>query len=254
MKKLLIVIPFLILLSCNNNKKKPVIITAKDTTWLSDSAKELPPVAVARKKHPVPGTGGGGGTTIPPTSTSATNLILLDFDGGIVSGTSWNYNGDIAYAPSGLADSIIAAIIARVKQAFDSLNVIITIDESAYNATATNHRQKEIFTTTHHDWFGDGAAGTSFIGSFGSEQPCWVFTDLMKFSIRTRETACHEIGHALGCHHGVLDDGTCSRLRDLIIMGYVYNTPINSWTTGLNDNCQFQNDLQTMASMVGWKQ
>jgi len=87
------------------------------------------------------------------------NVILLDFDGHLVTGSSWNYSGDIYMAPSGLSQSQIDYIITDTRTKFAQFPVTVTTDESLYNATT---RRQRLVYTTYYQWFG-AVGGTSFL-------------------------------------------------------------------------------------------
>lgn len=63
------------------------------------------------------------------------------------------------------------------------------------------------------DWYGSGAGGVAFVGSFhsGSDLHCWVFPkapgcDTAEKNIA--EAATHEAGHTLGLLHDGIEGGT----------------------------------------------
>src|SRR2546428_5972002 len=52
----------------------------------------------------------------PPKTTNtgtAASVIFLDFDGQLISGTSWNTNGDFYCAPANLTSTDISRIVDR---------------------------------------------------------------------------------------------------------------------------------------------
>ena len=62
-----------------------------------------------------------GGKTISPTSIKP-NVILLDFNGHLVSNTSWNVNGDINCLPSNLTEAEIGIVFQRVAADYTPFN------------------------------------------------------------------------------------------------------------------------------------
>jgi hypothetical protein len=151
------------------------------------------------------GNGNGGGGSTPSTSA----VILLDFDGHIVSGTSWNYNGPINCSPANMTSAAMQNILDRVVNDYSPFNVIITTDESIYTAANPYKRMRVIFTESW-EWFGQ-AGGVAFINSiaWGDNTPCFVFTSLLNYNEKAiAEAASHEAGHTFGLHHQAAYNGT----------------------------------------------
>jgi hypothetical protein len=147
-----------------------------------------------------PKTGGSsiGGTTTPITES----VILLDFNGQLVSGTSWNYNGPITCTPANLTSTDISRIVDHVSNDYSPFNVLVTTDETMYNAANPAKRIRVIITETW-EWYGQ-AGGVSFIGSFtwGDNTPCFVFSSLLNYNTKQiAEAASHEAGHTFGLNH-----------------------------------------------------
>ena len=59
---------------------------------------------------------------------SAQAVILLDFDGHVVTGTSWNYDGPINCNSSGLDNTQITTVFNRVAEDYRPFNINITTD------------------------------------------------------------------------------------------------------------------------------
>src|SRR6186997_315815 len=91
----------------------------------------------------------GGGTTTP----SGNPVIFLDFDGYKVSGTSWNWNGDIIAAPANLTTTQIEEIFKRVSNDYSPFNITVTTDEAVYTAANVSKRTRVVLTETW-EWFG----------------------------------------------------------------------------------------------------
>ena len=144
---------------------------------------------------------GGGGTPVPTN-----NIIMLDFDGQTVSGTSWNYSGDMYFPPSGLSQEKIDSIVTGFKTALAQFPVTVITDERLFHA---ENGQRIIFTP-YYQWFG-AVSGTSFEGTFGEipETPCFVFTSILADLVNACITAgVHEGGHTLDLTHAVDTCGT----------------------------------------------
>jgi len=203
------------------------------------------------------GTGGGG--------TSPAGVILLDFDGQTVSGTDWNTMGTIYCAPANLSGDGVTSILNRVINDYSPFNVIVTTDESIYNAAPISKRMRVIITETW-EWFGQ-AGGTSFIGSFtwGNNTPCFVFSSLLGYNEKKiGEAASHEAGHTFGLRHQAVYSGTTlisqynygtgsGEIGWAPIMGCSYNQNLSTWHNGPNtiSSTSFQDDAAIIASVAG---
>lgn len=207
----------------------------------------------------------GGGTTTT-TTTTPPSVILLDFDGKVVSGTSWNVNGDINCAPANLSSADIATIFQRVATDFIPFNVIITTDESIYN-NANPYKRMRVIVTESWEWYGR-AGGVAFINSFtwGDNTPCFVFSSLLNYDVKKIAEACsHEAGHTLGLRHQAAYDANGVKLSEYNwgngtgeigwapIMGAAYNQNLTLWHNGPNSvsATTIQNDLEIIASVLG---
>ena len=213
-------------------------------------------------RKPIQSSNGGGGTL----QTGASSVILLDFDGQLVSGTSWNSNGSINCMPANLSTTNVQEIVDRVGNDFSPFNVIVTTDESVYNAASANKRTRVIITETY-EWYGQ-AGGVSFVGSFtwGDNTPCFVFSLLLKYNIKfIAEAVSHEAGHTLGLYHQATYDATGIKTSDynygqgsgetgwapIMGVGYYQNTTL--WHNGANSyGCtSFQNDVAIITNVIG---
>lgn len=180
----------------------------------------------------------------PPPPPSDAAVILLDFNGQTVSGTSWNVNGDIVCDYSGLTDDEISIVVANITAMYAAYNVVITTDESVFSAANVSKRQRVIFTETW-EWYGQ-AGGVAFINSMfgGTDTPCFVFTSLLSYNTRTIWAAgAHEAGHTIGLHHQSVYDVNCVKTSEYNsgnstcgcapVMGVAYSrTPL--WWIGPN--------------------
>lgn len=213
------------------------------------------------------GKGKGGGTPPPPPPPPihGGGCILLDFDGFTVTGTSWNYNGDIVCAPSGLSLTEKDYITSSIVNDYKDFNVVVTTDESIYNSYPSTNRQRVIFTESW-EWYGQ-AGGTSFVGSYAwsTDDPCFVFTSLLGYNLREIWTAgTHEAGHTMGLYHQSAYDTNCIKTNEYNhgtatecpFMGYPYeNWKIPEWWIGPNPyGCNnIQHDHDIILSVLGAK-
>lgn len=192
----------------------------------------------------------------------ASAVILLDFDGHLVSGTSWNVNGDINAASSGLNNTQITEVFNRVAEDYRPFNINVTTSESAYTAAPASRRMRILITTTH-SWYGTGAGGVAYLNSFtwGNNTPAWVFSALLNYNVKNiAEASSHEAGHTLGLRHQSSYDGNCVKLSDYNwgqgtgeigwapIMGAGYNQNMTLWHNGPNSiGC---NNIQSDLSII----
>lgn len=220
----------------------------------------------ASKGKPRPG-GGGTTTTTTPPPPAGTAVILLDFDGQLVSGTSWNYAGDINCAPANLTADAINLIVQRVTNDYSPFNVIITTDAAVFNATP-GKRMRVIFTESW-EWYGQ-SGGVAFLNTFapGSNTPCFVFTSLLNYNTKNiAEAASHEAGHTLGLYHQSAYDANGVKISEYNsgigtgetgwapIMGVGYYRNLTLWHKGPNAMgvSSIQDDEAIIAAAIGYK-
>jgi hypothetical protein len=197
------------------------------------------------------------------------NVILVDFDGGVCSGTSWNVSGDINYAPANLTTDEQQRVLDSMQIDYAPFNIYITTSEQAYNNANQYKRRRLIFTTTY-EWYGNSAGGVAYTGSFtwGDESPCWVFTSLLNYNVKSiLEAGSHEAGHTLGLRHQAVWDDSCNLVSSYNygyddgvtswapIMGVGYDRRLTTWHIGPTSlGCNnIQDDKQIIASVVGYK-
>lgn len=195
-------------------------------------------------------------------------VILLDFDGHLVSNTSWNTSGDFYCAPANMSIEEITKILQRVTEDYSPFNIAVTTDENIYNAANPYKRTRVVITETW-EWYGQ-TGGTSFRGSFtwGDNTPCFVFNSLLGYNEKKiGEAASHEAGHTIGLRHQSSYDGGCAITSEYNygngigeigwapIMGCSYSQNITTWHNGPNPyGCaSLQNDVDVINSVVGMK-
>jgi len=205
-----------------------------------------------------------GGTTPTPTD----GVIFLDFDGHLVTNTSWNVNGDINCAPANLTAAQIDEILMRVSNDYSPFNILITTDEAVYNAANISKRMRVVFTESW-EWYGQ-AGGVSYTGSFtwGNNTPCFVFSSLLNYNIKNiSEAASHEAGHTLGLRHQASYDANgvlvssynygqgSGELSWAPIMGVGYSRNLTIWHNGPNSlgSTSYQDDVAIIKQVVGTK-
>jgi hypothetical protein len=189
----------------------------------------------------------------------AAATVFLDFDGQMVTGTTWNSSGPIACAPANISNDQIEEIFNRVSEDFRPFNLNITTDSSKYWSAPSDQRIRVILTTTH-EWYSPGYGGVAIRNSFsrGDNTPCFVFTAALAYNIKKiAEAAAHEAGHTLGLRHQSSYDANCVRTSEYHygagsgetswapIMGVGYSRNFTVWHDGPNPlGCtNLQNDL-----------
>lgn len=194
------------------------------------------------------------------SNPSASATVLLDFDGEVVRGTAWNWNGPIEAEKCGLSFTDLFEIFNRVAEDFRIFNLNITTDSTIYDAAPANKRIRIIVTPTYR-WYGE-AGGVSFIGSFewGDDTPSWVFSTLLNNNVKfIAEAISHELGHCLGLqHHSVYNN--CEKVNEYDpgdgdgqtawapIMGVSYYHNVSTWDIGPTTiDC---NDIQDDISVI----
>ncbi len=194
---------------------------------------------------------------------SASATIFLDFDGDLVNGTSWNWNGPLNCNQSNLNTAQMVEIFNRISEDYRPFNIDVTTDSTKYLAAPINKRSRIIFTITSA-WYGS-AGGVSYIGSFtwGDNTPAFVFTALLGYNTKyIAEAASHEAGHTLGLRHQSAYDTSCNKTAEYNsgtgtgeiawapIMGVGYYRNFTLWNNGANPyGCtSYQDDLGIITS------
>ncbi len=128
----------------------------------------------------------------------ANGVVLLDFDGEIVSGTRWGNGGVIKAARFDFSEEEITTIWEIVSEDFAPINLNITTDEKEFLKYPQNKRMRCIVTPTNT--IDSQSGGIAYVNSFGwnDDTPCWAFID---WPANTGEVISHEIGHTLGLSH-----------------------------------------------------
>ncbi len=216
----------------------------------------------AMRGKPVRLTSGGG------SSTTGGSVILLDFDGQKISGTSWNWNGDIIAAPANLTAAQIEEIFQRVANDYSPFNITVTTDEAVYSAANVSKRTRVVITESW-EWFGQ-SGGVAYVNSFtwGNDTPCFVFSSLLNYGTKyIAEAASHEAGHTIGLYHQSLYDASGVKISEYNkgqgtgetgwapIMGVGYYQNLTLWHNGPNSNgaTSYQDDVAIIKNAVSVK-
>ena len=269
--KYLLLVGLVTLVACSKNMDKQMSSTQEDEKQTCDfglknfNLSKRAPVNIDNEipsKRP-----GTGGTTPPPTSNAA--VILLDFNGQTVSGTSWNTNGNINCAPANLTAADISNVVQRVTNDYSPFAVTVTTDENVFNAASITKRMRVIITESW-EWFGSSAGGTAYINSFtaSTDNPCFVFSSLLNYDLKyIADAVSHEVGHTLGLRHQAIYDANCVMTSAYNwgqgsgetgwapIMGSAYYQNLSLWHRGPNNTgcSNIQDDVAVIAGKVGNK-
>ncbi len=134
---------------------------------------------------------------------SAVATIYLDFDGEVVSGTSWLGGATINALPARMTTAQIEETWRRVASHFAPFDVNVTTDRSVYDKAPANRKTHCIITPTKDAR--PSAGGVAYLYSFTNPSSltkvCWTFVDQVPAD--SAMVCSHEIGHTLGLdHHG----------------------------------------------------
>jgi len=186
-------------------------------------------------------------------------VMLLVFDGDTVTNSNWNVSGPIYATPSNLTEDEKLSVINRFMQAYGTYDVALTIDKNVYAAANPGKRGKIIFTE-NDTWYcyptSPCVGGVSFVSSFGTNSPAFVFTMALGYNtFIIGEAGIHEAGHALGLRHqSVYDTASCNMLSEYkpgVTMGKPDGTTPTVWFNTVL--CRAQNDTAIIAGVLGYK-
>ncbi len=176
-------------------------------------------------------------------------IIYIDFDGELVTNTSWHSSGTIDAQATNYSDEKITNIWRIMAEDFAPFNVNVTTNRALFDAAPNNQRIMCIFTPTKDA--APTAGGVAYLNSFSSSgnEPCWVYNSDTRSA---GETGSHEVGHTLGLSHDGTKSGTTyysGHGEWSPIMGWSVNKTLGHWSIGeYNDANQQQDDLAIMAN------
>jgi len=175
-------------------------------------------------------------------------IIYIDFDGELVTNTSWHSSGTINAQPTNYSDQKIIEIWRIMAEDFAPFDVNVTTNRALFDAAPNNQRIMCIFTPTTDA--APGSGGVAYLNSFSSNgnEPCWVYNS----GTRTAgETGSHEVGHALGLSHDGTKSGTTyysGHGEWSPIMGWSANKKLGHWSIGEYDDANQQQDDMAIIS------
>jgi PKD repeat protein len=247
------------------------------------------PVPPAPAPGEEPGAGADG-TAAEPAAASAVddafvlhsrpgapNVVYLDFDGHVISGTAWNGADGPLYArpfdldgsPSTFSEgerAAIAEIWHRVAEDLAPFDIDVTTEEPP----AFDSNTGRVLITRSSDEYGTAmpystAGGVAYVGVYGSSNyayysPALVYyNNLAKATTYIAEASAHEFGHNLGLSH----DGNGSTTYYAghgsgytswaPIMGNSYYNNVTQWSNGEYSGANnTQDDVALIASKLRW--
>ncbi|MEQ1830595.1 MAG: proprotein convertase P-domain-containing protein, partial [Pirellula sp.] len=201
------------------------------------------------------------------SNPSYTKKIYLDFDGEMVSGTTWNnrnytgsYNtGSVINAPAFSLDadrttfssaemSAIFDTFVRIAEDFAPFQVDVTTEYPGASLFTAGGQAIRVMISTDTDattgsqWY-PNAGGVAYINSWNwtNGSPVWVFANRLGGSSKNfGEAGSHEVGHSFGLSH----DGRISPTEEYYgghgsgatgwapIMGVGYSRSLTQWSKG----------------------
>lgn len=134
----------------------------------------------------------------------ASGVLYIDFDGEIVTNSSWKGGDTINAQPAVMAGrpmtaAQMTAVWAAVAEDFAPFNVSVTTSLQRYNGAPANRRMRCIQTPTKDA--APTAGGVAYLNSFSnsSGNPCWSYNSN---NVRIMAmTISHELGHTVGLSH-----------------------------------------------------
>lgn len=183
---------------------------------------------------------------------STSKKLYLNFRGGTVSNTAWNYgappiealpysqDADPAFSTAELRE--IRAMWLAIAEDYAPFEIDVTT-EAPPAETLTQPKSIEIIFTPSSEWYGR-AGGVCYVGNFdwtSERKVCWVFSALLNNNTKMlTEAASHEAGHSLGLNHWAKYNADGSLAATYYpghgswapIMGVGYYRPITTWSKG----------------------
>lgn len=195
-------------------------------------------------------------------------VVYLDFDGHIVSGTSWNtiYNSGnpIVCANSGYSIAKITEVYNLVAEDYRPFNINITTDSTVFASAPLLQKIRVVITPTQ-SWYPSPAGGVAYLNSFTSPSNniCFAFVGSLSYNAAYTAEACsHEAGHTFGLNHHSQFNGSCTKVSDYLtgygsgeigwapIMGAGYYKNQTTWSNiASNFSCSYpQSDLDIITA------
>jgi hypothetical protein len=211
----------------------------------------------------------------------AQRVLYLDFDGEVVSGTSWNASYDLSSDPQPAFDfdgspatwsqaeqDVVQGVYQRVAEDFAPFDVDVTTQDPGAAALDRSDTSDMVYGTrvlitpsveAHQKICGSTCGGVAYVGVFNRTassyyHPAWVFAQTMLNSPKyIAAAASHEAGHNLGLGH----DGTATapyyngHSNWGPIMGSGYYAPLTQWSKGEYPSANNSQDDLTVIGSYG---
>ena len=154
----------------------------------------------------------------------------------------------------------IQYIWQRVSEDFAPFDVDVTTEDPGLEAlrrTSSSDQSygvRAVIGGSSYDWYGAGAGGVAYIGSFNwsSDTPCFIWKAQLGNGNEkyTAEAISHEVGHTLGLRHDGQTNGTAyyqGHGNWAPIMGASYYRDVTHWSRGdYSQSNNTEDDLQVM--------
>jgi hypothetical protein len=206
----------------------------------------------------------------------ATNILYLDFDGHLISGTAWS-NTDLQARPYDLDSDPatfsqaeidnIAEIWRRIAEDFAPFDIDITTEPPAAFGPTVGH----VLITEDTDAAGQampsqGAGGVAYVNVWGRSDFSTRYSPALVYfnnlgggrADYVTEAASHEAGHNLGLSHDATSTTSyygghgSGAVSWGPIMGTGYNRNVSQWSRGENtDASNLQDDLAILDGKLG---
>ncbi|RFC49292.1 MAG: PKD repeat-containing protein [Verrucomicrobia bacterium] len=215
------------------------------------------------------------------SKAGASKVIYLDFNGHVTSGTSWNSSftgGANIVTPAYSTDADpstfstteldnIQSIWQRVAEDYAPFDVDVTTQDPGLEALRKTTTSDTAFGVrvciggSSYDWYGAGAGGVAYLGSFSwnSDTPCFVFTAQLgngnaKY---TAEATSHEAGHTFNLSHDGQTTGVEyyeGHANWAPIMGVGYYKDVVQWSRGEYASANnTQDDTLLISNITGYR-
>ena len=209
-------------------------------------------------------------------------VLYLDFDGGVVQGTVWNFLNGLSTDPqpawsidgnattfSETERDLVQGVWQRVAEDYAPFDVDVTTEDPGQDALRRTSEEDLEFGvrvlitpsfSARSSVCSNQCAGVAYIGTYGQPgnyfyDPAWVFPQVLFDNEKyIAEAVSHEAGHTLALQH----DGRGAAAYDeghgawAPIMGVGYYRPITQWSQGEYAGAtNTQDDLAVITANVG---
>lgn len=197
-------------------------------------------------------------------------VVFLDFDGQVITGTSWNvaYNSGnpINCNSSGFNSSQMTQVHQMVSEDYRPFNINVTTDSTVF-AAAPLQQKIRVLVTRSSSWYPSVVGGVAYYNSFSSavNNVCFVFVNnLSNNPGYTAEAISHEAGHSFSLAHHSEYNSSCTKVNEYLqgygsgetswapIMGVGYYKNMTTWGNTASDaTCDIsQNDLAKITGSI----